>query len=57
MAVWEGSKAAIEVQKQLVSQDTITKKDQTPVTVGDYVVQALVIYQLSKLFPGIFSVV
>jgi len=41
----------VEVQRNLIAEDTITKKDQTPVTVGDYAVQALVIHVLSSAFP------
>jgi 3'-phosphoadenosine 5'-phosphosulfate (PAPS) 3'-phosphatase len=44
---------AKQVQQSLVSEDTITKKDNSPVTVGDYSVQALIIHQLSAAFPGI----
>jgi len=42
---------AKQVQQSLVSEDTITKKDNSPVTVGDYSVQALIIHQLSAAFP------
>ena len=45
-------KVAKQVQQSLVSDETITKKDSSPVTVGDYSVQALVIHMLSTAFPG-----
>ncbi|KYQ93054.1 hypothetical protein DLAC_05664 [Tieghemostelium lacteum] len=51
-AVEKASFACVEIQKQLVSLDTITKKDQSPVTVADYTVQALVIYELMKEFKN-----
>jgi len=50
-AVERACKVAREVQAALVSEETITKKDQSPVTVGDYSVQALIIYELSSAFP------
>jgi len=50
-AVALASKAALTVQAELVTEETITKKDNSPVTVGDYCVQALVIHELSKAFP------
>jgi len=39
------------VQASLVTDDTINKKDNSPVTVGDYSVQALVIHFISDAFP------
>jgi len=50
-AVERACRVAREVQGALVSEDTITKKDQSPVTVGDYSVQALIIHELSSQFP------
>ncbi|KAM9962223.1 hypothetical protein ACTFIW_003427 [Dictyostelium discoideum] len=47
-AVEKACIACLDIQKQLISEDTINKKDQSPVTVGDYTVQALVINELLK---------
>eukprot|EP01111_Echinosteliopsis_oligospora_P008671 TRINITY_DN2457_c0_g1_i1.p1 TRINITY_DN2457_c0_g1~~TRINITY_DN2457_c0_g1_i1.p1 ORF type:complete len:329 (+),score=76.30 TRINITY_DN2457_c0_g1_i1:29-1015(+) len=52
-AVLRACDACIHVQRNLVSEETITKKDDSPVTVGDYVVQALIIHELSTAFPDI----
>jgi len=52
-AVLRACNACIHVQRNLVSEETITKKDDSPVTVGDYVVQALIIHELSTAFPDI----
>lgn len=41
------------VQEQLVTADTVTKKDRSPVTVADYGVQALIIGALARAFPDI----
>ncbi|XVE87923.1 hypothetical protein DITRI_Ditri19aG0027400 [Diplodiscus trichospermus] len=45
----------VDVQKSLFSDEgrVVKKKDQTPVTVADFGVQALVSLELSKLFPSI----
>ncbi|KAG8385633.1 hypothetical protein BUALT_Bualt03G0065400 [Buddleja alternifolia] len=45
----------VDVQKSLLSSDgrIIEKIDQTPVTVADFGVQALVSLEMSKLFPSI----
>ncbi|KAI3456351.1 hypothetical protein Pfo_013014 [Paulownia fortunei] len=45
----------VDVQKSLFSSDgkVIEKVDQTPVTVADFGVQALVSLEMSKLFPAI----
>jgi len=50
-AVQLACQVAKQVQQSLVSEETITKKDNSPVTVGDYAVQALIIHQLSTAFP------
>lgn len=52
-AVVLACKVATQVQAALVSEETITKKDNSPVTVGDYTVQALIIHILSTAFPDI----
>ncbi|XP_039008845.1 putative PAP-specific phosphatase, mitochondrial isoform X1 [Hibiscus syriacus] len=45
----------VDVQRSLFSDEgqIVEKKDQTPVTVADFGVQALVSLELSKLFPSI----
>jgi len=40
-----------KVQERLVSEETIEKKDNSPVTIADYASQALIIAELSKAFP------
>jgi HAL2 family 3'(2'),5'-bisphosphate nucleotidase len=50
-AVQLACQVAKQVQQSLVSEEIITKKDNSPVTVGDYSVQALVIHLLSTAFP------
>jgi HAL2 family 3'(2'),5'-bisphosphate nucleotidase len=50
-AVLRACVACQEIQRNLVSEETITKKDKSPVTVGDYTVQALIIHELSTAFP------
>lgn len=42
-----------DVQKQMISEDTVTKKDRSPVTVADFGVQALVSAELARAFPDI----
>eukprot|EP01132_Coremiostelium_polycephalum_P006221 gene6221-7748_t len=45
-AVENACRACIDIQKKLITDDTIVKKDQSPVTIGDYTAQALVIDEL-----------
>ncbi|EFA75759.1 3',5'-bisphosphate nucleotidase [Heterostelium album PN500] len=45
-AVQQACIACVEIQSHLVNEETINKKDKSPVTVGDYTVQALVIESL-----------
>ncbi|KAF2071421.1 hypothetical protein CYY_007265 [Polysphondylium violaceum] len=45
-AVEKACFACLEIQSQMVTDDTINKKDQSPVTVGDYTVQALIINEI-----------
>lgn len=40
-----------EVQASLVSEDTMTKKDKSPVTVADFGAQAVILKALSEAFP------
>jgi HAL2 family 3'(2'),5'-bisphosphate nucleotidase len=42
-----------QIQSQLVSEDSITKKDRSPVTIADYASQALICSILNKHFPAI----
>jgi len=50
-AVIDACKVCKKVQENLVSDETITKKDRSPVTVADFASQAIVIGYLSKAFP------
>ncbi|GAM19362.1 hypothetical protein SAMD00019534_025370 [Acytostelium subglobosum LB1] len=47
-AVQQACVACLDIQHNLVNEETISKKDQSPVTVGDYTVQALVIDMLLR---------
>ena len=40
------------VQSSLVSEETMTKKDKSPVTVADFGVQAVICHELKKVFPN-----
>lgn len=42
-----------EIQSKLVSSDSITKKDKSPVTIADYASQALICQMLNEQFPDI----
>ena len=48
-AVLKASRVCRSVQKMLVNEETIKKKDKSPVTVGDYAVQAIIINELTKI--------
>eukprot|EP01112_Ceratiomyxa_fruticulosa_P002605 TRINITY_DN1273_c0_g1_i1.p1 TRINITY_DN1273_c0_g1~~TRINITY_DN1273_c0_g1_i1.p1 ORF type:complete len:366 (-),score=83.90 TRINITY_DN1273_c0_g1_i1:87-1184(-) len=50
-AVLTAAEAVKRVQAGLVSEETISKKDQSPVTVGDYTAQAVIIHALTQAFP------
>jgi len=52
-AVASASLICRQIQSQLVSEDSITKKDRSPVTIADYASQALICNTLYKHFPGI----
>jgi len=51
-AVKKACRICIKVQSSLVSEETITKKDKSPVTVADFGVQAVICHELNKAFPG-----
>lgn len=52
-AVLDASPICREIQAQLVSEDSITKKDKSPVTIADFASQAIVCRSLNELFPHI----
>jgi HAL2 family 3'(2'),5'-bisphosphate nucleotidase len=52
-AVTAASMICREIQGQLVSEDSITKKDKSPVSIADYASQAIVCSILNGEFPNI----
>ena len=52
-AVRQASEICAAVQKQLVAEDSLTKKDRSPVTVADFASQAVVCRALHEAFPHI----
>jgi len=50
-AVQKASALCKEVQANLVSEESMQKKDKSPVTVADFGAQAIVIHELKKTFP------
>ena len=50
-AVEKASALCKEVQANLVSEESMQKKDKSPVTVADFGAQAIVIHELKKTFP------
>lgn len=52
-AVREASELCAYVQRNLVTEDTLVKKDRSPVTVADFSSQAVINYTLGQRFPGI----
>ncbi len=52
-AVTEASEICRKVQRQLISEDTLVKKDRSPVTVADFASQAIVCKILKEHFPEI----
>lgn len=52
-AVIKASLICREIQAQLVSEDSITKKDKSPVTIADFASQAIVCKTLNEAFPKI----
>ncbi len=52
-AVERASEICAKVQAQLVAEDSLTKKDRSPVTVADFASQAVICRMLNKAFPQI----
>ncbi|MEQ9619697.1 MAG: 3'(2'),5'-bisphosphate nucleotidase [Deltaproteobacteria bacterium] len=52
-AVRKACRLCIKVQSSLFSEDTIMKKDKSPVTVADFGAQAVICHELKKAFPDI----
>lgn len=50
-AVKKACSLCTAVQSTLISEETITKKDKSPVTVADFGVQAVICHELKKAFP------
>ena len=50
-AVKKACSLCTTVQASLVSEETMTKKDKSPVTVADFGVQAVICHELKKAFP------
>ncbi len=51
-AVKKASALCRRVQASLVSEETITKKDKSPVTVADFGAQTIICHELKKAFPN-----
>ena len=51
-AVKKASALCRRVQSSLVSEETITKKDKSPVTVADFGAQTIICHELKKAFPN-----
>lgn len=52
-AVIKASRLCMKVQASLVSEESITKMDNSPVTVADFGAQAVICHELRKAFPDI----
>ena len=52
-AVRQAADICSEIQHQLVDEDTLTKKDRSPVTIADYASQAVICRMLHQAFPHI----
>lgn len=52
-AVRQASNICSTVQAQLVAEDSLTKKDRSPVTVADFASQAVICYRLHQALPEI----
>ena len=52
-AVRQASNICSTVQAQLVAEDSLTKKDRSPVTVADFASQAVICHRLHQAFPEI----
>jgi 3'(2'), 5'-bisphosphate nucleotidase len=51
-AVVGACKLVRRVQESLVSEETLEKRDRSPVTVADYAAQALIVHHLTQRFPA-----
>ncbi len=51
-AVRAASVVCVAVQRDLVTAETLEKKDKSPVTVADYASQAVICAALAEVFPG-----
>jgi 3'(2'), 5'-bisphosphate nucleotidase len=52
-AVRQASKLCAQVQRILVTEETLEKKDKSPVTIADYGAQAVISYKLDMSFPEV----
>jgi 3'(2'), 5'-bisphosphate nucleotidase len=52
-AVWEACRCCEEIAAAFDCNDTHQKEDRSPVTIADYASQALILWHLAKLTPGI----
>src|SRR5690606_44513 len=52
-AVTNACRLCVNVQSALVSAESMTKKDKSPVTVADFGAQAIICGELTKAFPGV----
>jgi 3'(2'), 5'-bisphosphate nucleotidase len=52
-AVRKACGLCMSVQASLVSEETVKKKDDSPVTVADFGAQAVICHELMKSFPGV----
>lgn len=50
-AVWEASRCCEAIASELLSSDSQTKSDRSPVTIADYASQALIHHRLKELTP------
>ncbi|MCH2185522.1 3'(2'),5'-bisphosphate nucleotidase, partial [Myxococcota bacterium] len=50
-AVERASRLCVSVQQSLVSEESLAKKDKSPVTVADFGAQAVVAHALRQVFP------
>lgn len=50
-AVKLACRSSVRIQAELCSEETISKKDRSPVTIADYAAQALVIHNIFSHFP------
>ena len=52
-AVLRAARLTVAVQAGMVTEDVVTKRDRSPVTVADYGAQAVVSHHLARAFPGV----